>query len=174
MFQCSKNRNMCLVFVFDFKKKLTRWTLGFGVKRLWDNCERKRWDIPDQVGPYHFQDNYPIATENPYLLFKNRPEVISKLCVWKPVLEQCFPNILCWKWMTKHVFLFLDTYVQCLNIECVCLNWMTIQSFISFIRIVEWKELQERYTPFQITLQRQTFKSLSMIRCFPNPLIDRF
>ena len=34
---------MCFVFVFDLKKKkLTKWTLGFGMQRLWDNYERKR------------------------------------------------------------------------------------------------------------------------------------
>ena len=91
---------------------------------------------------------FKIITQLPLrtlvLLFKNRPEVISKLCVWKLVLEQCFPNNLCWKWMNKHVFLFLDTYVQCLNTERVCLIWMTKQplSINASIAIKNYKLLQ--------------------------------
>ena len=128
MFQWSKNRNMCLVFVFDLKKKKKNWPSG-----LWDSvCKDFGIIVRERDETYLTRwalTIFKIITQLPLrtlvLLFKNRPEVISKLCVWILVLEQCFPNNLCWKWMTKHVFLFLDTYVQCLNTEWMCLKWMT-------------------------------------------------
>ena len=67
---------------------------------------RQDTDVSDQVGPYNFQNNYPIATKKRCLLFKNRPDVISKLSFWKPDFEQCFPNNPEHEWMTKHIFFF--------------------------------------------------------------------
>ncbi|KVH88630.1 hypothetical protein Ccrd_026265 [Cynara cardunculus var. scolymus] len=41
------------------------------------------------------------------------------------------------------------------------------------IRIVEWKALQERYIPFQITLRRQTFRKVIFYEQDWNPQVDK-